>query len=428
MIIKTDTPPLGWNSYDSYGIFANEDVLEKNLTAFAEKLAPHGYEYFVLDAGWYHDFPIDEKTGFPFDTSTPSETYLNDHGVLTPSPTLFPSGMKAFIDKVHAHGLKFGIHIMRGIPRKAVELDLPIAGTSQTARDIADPADICTWCELMYGIDMAKPGAQEYYNSVVQSLADLGVDFIKADDITQFPLEINALANAIERIKPDLLLSLSPGDQTARLNLDGYRQADMLRLTGDVWDRRNDLGKCFDRWELFENEGRAGCWLDLDMIPFGELSSYAPVESDGNADKEERYSGVGWKRQSELTPAQKRTFITTRALAASPLFMGGELTQTPAEDFALITHPEMLACNQNGIVGKRIYSQRNIDIRKTPNHNNPAHGWIGIFNHHENPTTIQLTADDLQLPPNTPLHDIWNDSQAELSQTLAPDDVLFLKY
>jgi alpha-galactosidase len=428
MTKKTDTPPLGWNSYDSYGIFANEKVLNENLDAFVEKLAPHGYKYFVLDAGWYHDFTIDEKTGFPFDTSTPSKTYLDEHGVLVPSPKLFPSGIKTLTDRIHAHGLKFGIHIMRGIPRKAVELNLPIAGTEYTARDIANPADVCTWCKLMVGIDMSKPGAQEYYDSVIQSFADLGVDFIKADDITQFPAEINALVNAIERIKPEMMLSLSPGDQATRQNLDCYRQADMVRLTGDVWDRRNDLGKCFDRWELFENEGRPGCWLDLDMIPFGELSSYAPVEAEGDPRKEERYSGVGWKRQSELTPAQKRTFMAMRALSASPLFMGGELTRTPAEDFALLTHPGMLECNQNGIIGKLIYSQRNLDIRKTPQCNDPAHGWIGIFNRHESPTALNLSAEDLQLDAGTPLHDIWNDCQAELSQILEPDDVLFLKY
>lgn len=430
---KTNTPPSGWNSYDSYGIFANQEALNKNLDAFVEKLAPHGYEYFVLDAGWYHDFPLEESTGFPFDTSAPSETWLDEHGVLTPSPNLFPSGLKTFVDKVHGHGLKFGIHIMRGVPRKAVELNLPILGTSYTTRDIADTADRCAWCKLMYGIDMTKPGAQEYYDSVVQSLADLGVDFIKADDITQFPAEIRALTDAIDRIRPDIVLSLSPGNQTVRLNMETYRQASMLRITGDVWDERTDLDKCFKQWEHLENESSPDFWLDLDMIPFGALSVYAPEESDGDPEKEERYSGKGWKRQSKLTPAQKQTFITMRALSASPLFMGGELTMTPDEDFALITHPEILNCNRNGIIGKCIYFQRNIDIRKTPRRDDPACGWIGLFNRHELPTTFELTAENLQLPADTTLYDIWNDREliftnGRLFQTLEADGVLFLRY
>ena len=426
------SPPLGWNSYDCYGIFANEEVLLKNLEAFVATLAPAGYEYFVLDAGWYHDFENNEITGFPFDTSTPSKTYLDDYGVLSPSPSLFPSGLRHVVDRVHAEGLKFGLHIMRGIPRKAVELNLPIRGSSATAADIANQQDLCSWCSLMYGIDMQRPGAQAYYDSVVQALADLGVDFIKADDITQFPEEILALTDAIRRIKPDMVLSLSPGDFTADLNMDVYRNAHMLRVSGDVWDERQDLQVCFNRWDHYQRFGKPGFWLDMDMIPFGALSVYAPEEQQAASFKEERYSGKGWKRQSKLTPEQKRTFITMRALAASPLFMGGELTMTPEEDFELITHPEMLRCNQNGVVGKRIYAQRNIDVRKTVSLEDPAHGWIGVFNRHEESTVFSLSREDLQNAGDY-LHDIWNDKAVSLEQNrmsgkLEPDDVLFLKY
>ena len=53
MLIKTQVPPCGWNSYDSYGTTIDEAEAYANLKAFVEKLKPAGYEYFVLDAGWY---------------------------------------------------------------------------------------------------------------------------------------------------------------------------------------------------------------------------------------------------------------------------------------------------------------------------------------------------------------------------------------
>lgn len=176
-----EAPLLGWNSYDAYGTHINGELTWKNLEAFIQKLKPYGYVYFVLDAGWYRYYDYKPGENWPTDGDEMHLT-LDEHGRFIPAAFYFPDGLDEIIDYAHKHGVKFGLHLMRGIPRIAVEKDLPIKGTKYTARDIANTNDTCVWSSLNYGVDMDKPGAQEYYNSVVELLSGWGVDFIKYDD------------------------------------------------------------------------------------------------------------------------------------------------------------------------------------------------------------------------------------------------------
>ena len=134
----------------------------ENLEAMAEKLKPYGYEYFVIDNGWFGEYKLKPGTLFPAEKHA-SDIRINEYGYFMPSEAYFPNGLKPIADRCHELGLKFGLHLMRGIPRKAYDLDLPIKGTPYTARDIAntDKAENCTWCKYCYAVDMTKPGAQE---------------------------------------------------------------------------------------------------------------------------------------------------------------------------------------------------------------------------------------------------------------------------
>ena len=167
---QTESPFLGWNSYDCYGSHINEKYTNENLDAFIQKLKPFGYEYFVLDAGWYRHFDLKRGEEWPTDGDK-AHLNIDEFGRFLPSDVLFPGGFQTIIDKAHKHHIKFGLHMMRGIPREAVKKNTKIKGTTYFAQDIADTSDICNWSTLMYGVDMDKPGAQEYYNSVLELLA-----------------------------------------------------------------------------------------------------------------------------------------------------------------------------------------------------------------------------------------------------------------
>ena len=144
---------------------------------------------------------------------------MDEYGRYLPALNRFPSakdnmGFKALADYIHNKGLKFGIHIMRGIPKFAVENKLPIKGTNDiTADQIYSTEDQCKWLQDNYTILADKPGAQEYYNSLFELYADWGVDFVKVDDLSA-PIyhggEVELIRNAIDHCGRPIVLSTSP--------------------------------------------------------------------------------------------------------------------------------------------------------------------------------------------------------------------------
>ena len=176
------TPPMGWNSWDCFGLDVNEAEIKENAKYMATHLKEYGWEYIVVDLGWYA--PEVTTTNYK-KKNIPMIT--DEFGRLIPVEERFPSsaggkGFKPLADYIHSLGLKFGIHIMRGIARQAYFQKSKIMGSKATAYDIAEPFDTCNWCNNMYGVDASKEGAQEYYNSIFKLYAEWGVDFIKADD------------------------------------------------------------------------------------------------------------------------------------------------------------------------------------------------------------------------------------------------------
>ena len=157
-------PPRGWNSWDCYGAAVTEEILKKNADYMARYLKQYGYEYVVCDIQWYEP---EAKSSHYRDFA---DLCMDEYGRTVPAENRFPSsaggaGFRPIADYVHNLGLKFGIHIMRGIPRQAVHANTPVKGTEYTARQIAHPASICAWNTDMYGLDYTRPGAQEYIDS-----------------------------------------------------------------------------------------------------------------------------------------------------------------------------------------------------------------------------------------------------------------------
>lgn len=432
------TPPLGWNSFDSYGVYLHEKAALANLEAMAELLEPYGYEYFVIDNGWFGEYELKEGSLYPLEKHA-SDVRLNEYGYVLPSKTYFPNGLKPLIERCHELGLKFGLHMMRGIPRKAYDLDLPIKGTPYTARDIADlrPENNCTWCTYNFGVDMSKPGAQEWYDGLIQHLADMGVDMIKYDDIVPYPEEVEAVAEAIEKTGKPILLSLSPGRLADPDAIESFRKANMLRVTKDVWDEVHYIDECFIAWRKWAGKNSDNFWIDMDMIPFGQLLMMSPRKEmqDGASEETVRLAGHGYRRWQQLSQDQMFTFITMRALSASPLMVGGDLPTMDGFSLRLLTDPEMLACNQNGVMGHLIYEDAGIEAWKAPEKGEQNQGWIGVFNRTDCHRTIRLNQDLLDLSGQRVLYNVWNGrkqyhlgSDDDYKIDINPGGVLFLRY
>jgi alpha-galactosidase len=436
-------PPLGWNSFDSYGVYLHHDAAMANIKAMAEKLLPHGYEYFVIDGGWYGEFKLVEGTMYPAERHAENAN-MNEYGIYQPSKTYFPHGFKPIIDYARELGLKTGIHLMRGISRKAVEQNLPIKNSSYRAADVADRSSICTWNSQNYGIDTSMPGAQDWYDSVINQVAEWGFDFIKFDDLTTYPKEIIAIANAIEKSGRNMVYSLSPGDKSLLPHLPYYRRANLLRISSDIWDRTEDIDKGFNAWKQYMGFATDGFWPDLDMIPFGQLLLMSP-ERFVDGSENVNLAGFGNTRWSQFSKAQMRTFITMRALAASPLFVGGDLPTMDDYSLHLLTDSQMLKCNQNGVCGILVTEKDNTEVWITKERENPKSGWLGIFNRSGKPISLEYTKEELGLmqytngyalipfPEEVELADIWKDNQYVIDKepfkiNIEADDVCFLRF
>ncbi len=327
--ILAPTPPMGWNSWNSFATTITEAQALETAQIMAAKLLPHGYTIFTVDIQWY------EPNATGYDYRDKAELSMDGYGRLQPAPNRFPSseggkGFKALADKVHALGLKFGIHLMRGIPRLAVERNLPVFGTAYHAKDIANIQSTCPWNGDMYGVDMSKPGAQAYYNSVFQQYADWGVDFVKMDDMSRpydaHAAEIEGAHKAIVATGRPIMLSLSPGETPVPRAAHVAKYAQMWRISDDFWDEWPLLEAQFTRlenWNAFRAPGR---WPDADMLPLGRLA-------------------LG-KRDTKFTPDEQKTVMTLWSIARSPLIMGGDLRYLDQPTLDLLTNDEVLAVNQ----------------------------------------------------------------------------------
>lgn len=286
MFIKSknaaQTPPMGWNSWDCFAANVTEEQLMANARYIRDHLKDHGWQYVVCDIQWSEPLAGTEEGEYrPFATLC-----LDEYGRQIPAENRFPSsaggkGFRPIADEIHAMGLKFGIHIMRGIPRQAVHAHLPVLGTDVTAEKIASPFSISKWNGDMYGVDASKPGAQAYYDSIFRLYAEWGVDFVKVDDISNTNLyidnpysasrEVEMIAKAIQNCGREIVLSLSPGPAVIEEAWHLKTYANMWRMTDDFWDKWELLRNMFFRCELWQTHVGPGSWPDCDMLPLGKI-------------------------------------------------------------------------------------------------------------------------------------------------------------
>jgi len=336
-------PPMGWNSWDAYGTTVTEPEMKANADYMAKNLKSHGWQYIVVDIQWSD--PTPKTHGY----RPNADLVMDGYGRLIPAPQRFPSsagnkGFTSLADYVHRQGLKFGIHIMRGIPRRAVDGNLPVYGTNVHAADIADKNSTCHWNTDMYGVDMSKPGAQDYYNSIVEMYARWGVDYIKADDMaTPFHgPEIEALHKAILRSGRPIVLSLSPGPANITKAVFYAANANLWRISGDFWDNWQSLKKNFALLNEWSPYAKPGAWPDADMLPLGRIGIRAERGED---------------RRSHFTPDEGRTLMTLWCIARSPLMFGGDLPSNDADTLSLISNDEVLQVDQRATKSHQLFAR-----------------------------------------------------------------------
>jgi len=387
---------MGWNSYDCYGNSVTEEEVKANADYMADNLAKHGWEYIVVDYYWY--CPPDIARRKP----GPDEYLIDEYGRLIPHPDKFPSaangqGFKPLADYVHSKGLKFGIHIMRGIPREAVKKNLPIANSSYCAADIANEESICNWSEVMYGINMSKPGAQDYYDSIMELYAEWGVDFIKADDFASpyYPDEVAALSKARDKFGENIVLSLSPGGKADVKYAEHMKShCEMWRVTEDFWDEWDQLKAHFEVCRKWAPHIGAGHWPDLDMLPIGRIAIRQNPK-------------IGPERFSRFTKDEHYTLMTLWCIFRSPLMIGGDLPSMDDFTLSLITNEEVLRINQKSTNNREIFCRGN-NIAWSADDTDSDDKYVALFNVGETPSRINVEFKEIGLNgKQCTVRDLW---------------------
>lgn len=408
-------PPMGWNSYDYYDTMVTEEEVKANADFMAKHLKDSGYEYVVVDIEWYAYQAGSRRKEYqyiPFE-----KVEMDDYARLLPCPDRFPSskdgqGFKPLADYVHRLGLKFGIHIMRGIPRAAAHERLPILGTNTFAHEIADPSSICFWNPDMYGLRPNKYGSQEYLNSIFELYAQWGVDFVKCDDICRMDMpsakdEIRMIHQAIMQTGRPMVLSLSPGAAKLEEAWTYETYSNMWRITDDFWDDWRLLKDMFRRCEQWQNHVKEGSYPDCDMLPIGIVGK-----------------GFGQVRKTNFTLEEQRTMMSLWSIFRSPMMIGANLPDLDEETLALLKQPILLELLHQGRGARQIRREEDAVVWLST-HQEKKKAYLALFNLKEeessiilNEHEIDLIGRDVQIISEERYSEAWSAKKEPLTATI----------
>jgi alpha-galactosidase len=392
------TPPMGWNSYDAWGTSITEDQTLANARYMKDHLLSHGWKYIVIDARWYDTVSSYDDRNFNKERAG-AKLAADQFGRLLPAINRFPSavdgvGFKPLAEQIHALGLKFGFHVMRGIPRQAVAAATPIEGSSFTAADAGNTRSTCSWCPDMFGV-RADDAGQAWYDAMFRLYAVWQIDFIKVDDLSlpYHGQEIEMIRRAIDKCGRPIVFSTSPGP-TDVANADHIKTlANQWRISGDFWDRWKDLNHQFDLLAGWQGVSGPGHFPDGDMIPFGHIGIKCTI--------------AGKDRQTRFTHAEQMTLLSLWSLASSPLILGNNLPDTDDWTLSLLTNDEVLAIDQDGggLGAKRVSAEKGAEVWvKQLKDGSTA---IGLFNRGKTSATITVNWSDAGLGGKQRFRDVW---------------------
>lgn len=410
------TPPMGWNSWDCYGASVCEHEVRDNAEYMAKNLKSYGWKYIVVDIQWF------EPTASSNEYNDGAQLVMDGYSRLMPAVNRFPSceggvGFKPLGDFIHGLGLKFGIHILRGIPKQAVHNNTKILGTDVFASDIADANSTCSWNGDMYGVDASKKGAQEYYDSIIGMYADWGIDFIKVDDIARpyHREEVELIKKAIDKCDRDIILSLSPGaaDLNSAEHLKTY--ANMWRMSDDFWDSWDQLREMFDFCRSWYPHVTEGHWPDADMLPLGRIG----------------IRSMRGDRLTSFTKDEQMTMMSLWCMFRSPLMFGGDMVYNDEWTLSLMQNNDIIHILNNTHCAREVY-RKDDEIIWATNDNDGKNYYLAQFNVGSTEKEISTKLAFIGIENDVQVYNIWEKtnigiSKGEIVSNVKPHGVALYK-
>lgn len=149
---------MGWNSWDCFGVDVREEEVWENVVFMVKYLKVYGWEYIVVDLGWY----VLEVICYNY-KEFKILMWIDFYGRLMLIEECFffvvgGKGFWLFVDYVYSFGLKFGIYIMCGIFWIVVEENILIKNSMVIVVEIVNVEDMCFWFNSMYGVNIMVEG------------------------------------------------------------------------------------------------------------------------------------------------------------------------------------------------------------------------------------------------------------------------------
>lgn len=389
---KAEKPYMGWSSWTLQATNypgVNPDgpaswLNEKNLLAQADVLAARfkkaGYDHVNVDAGWLGSF--------------------DEYGRPVVDAKKFPRGFKWLGEYIHGKGLKFGSYLAVGLDPKAYnDGKTPIFNAPGcTTKDVVYPDLRKTngW-DSSYKMDFANPCSQKYIDSLAQTLAGWGVDFLKLDGVGPGSFrggerydnttDVKAWNSALKSTgRPiEFLISWALSHRYAdvwKANTNGWRVDTDVECYCDTLVTWNQSVK--QRWNdvvQWIDDAGPGHWNNLDSVAVGN------GQMDG------------------LTEAERQSYMTLWSISSSPLYIGDDLTKIDDYGYKLLTNNEVIAINQAGIPARPV--DQSSDQQVWYARNRDGSYTVALFNLGSKPAKVTADFAQLGIRGNAKVRDVW---------------------
>jgi alpha-galactosidase len=345
------TPPMGWNSWNTFGKEINEVVVKGAADAIVSLgLRELGYQYVVIDDHW--------------------EAGRDAQGRILANPQKFPSGMKALADYIHDKGLKFGIYSDAGTKTCGGEV-----GSYQHEED--DAKTFASW-----GVDYLK---YDYCNA--------------PDDLQEAIRRYTKMGDALKATGRPIVFSVCEWGPRSPWLWARQAGGNLWRISfdvGDMWDTPHNTHSCIgilaaiDASANHERHAGPGGWNDPDMLVVG-LGNKGNIKGGG------------------CTSAEYQTQMSMWCMLAAPLMIGCDIRNMDADTKRILTNPEVIAIDQDplGKQGNRVARTGATEVWRKPLKDGAVA--VALLNRGEAEVTITANWADLKLKPDDArqVRDLW---------------------
>jgi alpha-galactosidase len=370
------TPPMGWNSWNCWGLSVTQNKVLSSAREFVvKKLSQHGWTYVNIDDGW-------EIVG---NSTLPKRDAVGN--ILVNNK--FQS-MKALGDSIHALGLKFGIYSSPG--------PLTCGGyTASYGHELQDAKSYASW-----GIDYLKYDWCSYDNIARDhSLPELKKPYL-------------VMRDALNKVDRDIVFSLCQYGMGNVWEWGAEVGGNLWRTTGDITDNWQSLSEIgFSQVEDAKYAG-PGHWNDPDMLIVG---------------------WVGWGpslHPTGLTPDEQYTHISLWNLLSAPMLLGCDLEKLDDFTLNLLTNDEVIALDQDPLGKQAVPVIKKDSIQVWEKQLSDGNIALGIFNLDSKSKKFDLNLNDLGIKKEVLLRDLWKQKDIgkfhnDFSTLVASHGVVLLK-